>query len=275
MNTLPTKTLTVFGSVLLIGGIAVGGAAAPAFAHTPEVTADCDSLSMDFRSYAVVAAQPAGGGKPAVAADATPNTVTVTIDGVASAPVKFGRAYASTIALDGLKAHTYSVVLDTHDGYDRTFADKTAACPTTPPTTPAPSKPPVTPPTTPTPSEPPVTPTPTPSEPPVTPTPTPSEPPVIETPAPVVPPVTEPPVTETPAPIVPTVTEPPAPIVPEVPTATATATPAVVTAPTPTASTTELAETGVSTWSVPAVAASVLAMLLGAGLLLARRFRRA
>ncbi|TFC90152.1 MULTISPECIES: LPXTG cell wall anchor domain-containing protein [unclassified Cryobacterium] len=186
------------------------------------MTTDCTSLSMKFESYNVIAAKPASGGKPAVAADATPNTVTVTIDGVASAPVKFGKTYASTIALDGQTSHTYSVVLGTHDGYDRTFADTTVACPT----------------------------------------PTPSVPP-------------------TPTPIVPSVSETPAPIVPPVnatPTPTATAvTPAAVTAPAPTpaASTRELAETGVSTWSVPAVAASVLAMLLGAGLLLARRFRRA
>jgi len=251
MSTLPSKALTIFGSVLLIGGIAVGGAAAPAFAHTPEMTPLCDSLSMEFTRYTVIAAQPATGGKPAVAADNTPNTVTVTIDGVASAPEKFGRSYSSTIPLDGQKPHTYSVVLGTHDGYDRSFAGKTVACPPTKP---------VTPPTTP--SEPPVTPPTTPSEPPVTPPTTPS-----------VPPVVVPPVTETPAPVVPTVTETPAPIVPDVPVATAT--PAVVTAPTPTASTTELAETGVSSWSVPAVGASVLAMLLGAGLLLARRFRRA
>ncbi|WP_133160276.1 LPXTG cell wall anchor domain-containing protein [Cryobacterium zongtaii] len=262
MTTIPTKAATIFGSVLLVGGLAVGGAAVPAFAHTPAVSADCTSLSMKFESYNVIAAKPASGGKPAVAADATPNTVTVTIDGVASAPVKFGKTYSSTIALDGQRPHTYSVVLGTHDGYDRTFADKTVACPT-----PTPSVPPVT-----------STPTPTPSVPPVTstPTPTPSVPPVTSTPTPSVPPVTP-----TPTPIVPSVSETPAPIVPPAnatPTPTATAvTPAAVTAPAPTpaASTRELAETGVSTWSVPAIAASVLAMLLGAGLLLARRFRRA
>ncbi|POH58702.1 hypothetical protein C3B59_18635 [Cryobacterium zongtaii] len=251
MTTIPTKAATIFGSVLLVGGLAVGGAAVPAFAHTPAVTADCTSLSMKFESYNVIAAKPASGGKPAVAADATPNTVTVTIDGVASAPVKFGKTYSSTIALDGQSSHTYSVVLGTHDGYDRTFADKTVACPT--PTTPS------------TPVVPPVTPSPTPSVPPVTPTPSPTP--------------SVPPVTPTPTPIVPSVSETPAPIVPPAtvtPTPTATAvTPAVATAPTPAASTRELAETGVSTWSVPAIAASVLAMLLGAGLLLARRFRRA
>lgn len=265
MTTFPTKAVTIFGSVLILGGLAVGGAAAPAFAHSPAVTADCDSLSMRFAGYTVVAARPATGGAPAVAADETPNTVTVTIDGTVSAPVKFGRSYSSTIALDDQKPHTYTVVLDAYDdGYDRTFTDTTTACVLVPPATTPPT-------TTPPATSPPATTPPTTSTPPATEPPAPTVSPTTEPPAVNVPPTTVPPATAPPAPTEPPVTASPTPTV--TPESTTSTTPTA--APAPTSSTGELAETGASAWSVPAIAASVLAVLLGAGLLLARRIRRA
>ena len=233
--TFPTRAVAIFGSTLILSGLAAAGAAAPAYAHTPAVTADCDSLSIRLTGYTLITAQPASGGDPAVAADSTPNSVTVTIDGTAAAPVYFGTTYTSTIALDDQKPHTYTVALDAHDrGYDYTVSDSTAACPaavTPPPTTP------------PTPTAPPTTAPPTTAQPTPTPTPTATIPPI--------------------APPTPTTSMPPAVVTP----------PMAAPTPTPPPAARELAATGTST--IPALAAGSLAVLLGAGLVLARRLRRA
>jgi LPXTG-motif cell wall-anchored protein len=313
MNKSPRIAATVLGSVLVVGGLTFGGVIAPAFAHTPAVQDTCESLTITFTNYTLIHAQPAHNGLPAVEGNDTPNSVEITIDDELLKEVDFGKAFTETIPLDGSVTHTYRVVLDAHDeGYDETFSGDTEQCvgsetppptepptttppTTTPPTTTPPTEPPVTPPTTP-----PVTP---PTEPPVTPPTPPTTPPVTPpTTTPVTPP-TEPPVTPPTESNPPTVSNPPTESNPPTgatpsevratPLAISPATPSAVVVPltsttttpptTPTAAPTkatkasadELASTGVSDWTSIVLASGFIAVLLGAGLLIARRTRRA
>ncbi|UYL85352.1 hypothetical protein SEA_HAGER_59 [Microbacterium phage Hager] len=68
-----------------------------------------------------------------VAADATPNTVTVIVDGDEVLDEEFGTSYSNSIAIDGTKNHSYKVEVVGYTGVGtKTFTGKTTACPPTP-----------------------------------------------------------------------------------------------------------------------------------------------
>ena len=100
------KTLAgVAASTLALGGMLVA-TAAPASAHTPTVTASCDSLHVDLKSYP----------------DAT---VTVTIDDREVASEDFQGSFDKTFTFDGSTSHSWEVVVDAHDDdtYDKTYPE--------------------------------------------------------------------------------------------------------------------------------------------------------
>lgn len=105
------KTLA---TTLLIGALSVSAAAA-AEAHTPSASATCASVKVNLSSY-----QTNG-------ADKTPNTVTVTLDGVQTSS-KFGASYSATIPFAVAAKHTYSVSVIAFDdptgskGFTKTVA---------------------------------------------------------------------------------------------------------------------------------------------------------
>ncbi|USH45255.1 DnaE-like DNA polymerase III alpha [Microbacterium phage Potty] len=68
-----------------------------------------------------------------VAADATPNTVTVIVDGEEVLDEEFGTSYSNSVAIDGTKNHSYKVEVVGYTGVGtKTFTGKTTACPPTP-----------------------------------------------------------------------------------------------------------------------------------------------
>jgi hypothetical protein len=70
----------------------------------------------------------------AVEGNATPNTITLYLDGVFYGSANFGHSYANTVAIDGSVAHTYSVVIDAvGTDYDVTINGETEACFVQPP----------------------------------------------------------------------------------------------------------------------------------------------
>jgi hypothetical protein len=127
------KIRTILQTSLMIGAVAGGslalGVAAPASAHTPAVTATCDTLSVALASY------------DSVAGDLTPNTITVTIDGAQVDQKAFGGSFTADYALDKTTGHAYAVIIDAlGTAYDTTETGSTTACPAAPvvPTPPAP-----------------------------------------------------------------------------------------------------------------------------------------
>jgi hypothetical protein len=122
-----SRTLKGIAAAAAAAAIALGATvlASSASAHTPEVVADCDSVSVSLTNYET-------------------GNVIVTIDGVAES-FDFEGSFSKTWDLAGT-GHTYSVVVDAPGTeFDRTFDATVAACPT-----PEPSQPPAT--ETPTPS---------------------------------------------------------------------------------------------------------------------------
>lgn len=97
------RTLTIATGVL-VGLAAVAIAGAPASAHTPEVSVDCDSIELTLTGY------PAG------------STVGGTLDGADVGTTTFDGSFSSgPFALDPTVAHTWSIVIDSSDGekYDK------------------------------------------------------------------------------------------------------------------------------------------------------------
>lgn len=108
---------------LLAGGtlaiLAFGGmiaSAAPASAHTPNVTADCGAVNVDLRQYS--------------GAD-----LTVVIDGVEVETLTFDREFVKSYEISRTANHEWSIDVQAHDNdrYDYQQAGSTTACETTPP----------------------------------------------------------------------------------------------------------------------------------------------
>ncbi len=96
---------TALVAVLVGSGLAVVGAAAPASAHTPNISATCDALSVSLTNY------------NGLKGDA--NTVKVTIDDVVVAETAFAQGYVESFQFsDRTIAHTYSVEVSAHDDPD-------------------------------------------------------------------------------------------------------------------------------------------------------------
>jgi choice-of-anchor A domain-containing protein len=113
-----------FLAVLATASLAIGlalGAALPASAHTPTVSATCSTLTVKMDYY--------GGG--------TTNRLTVTIDDTVVENTTFGDNFAQKIySFSGAVAHTYVVEIDAQDnGYDRLVSKGNAITGTTTPCT--------------------------------------------------------------------------------------------------------------------------------------------
>jgi hypothetical protein len=107
---LAVVTLTVAASVLSVPEQAA--------AHTPEVSANCSTLSVNLTDYDL---DPYG---------ASVNRVVVTVDSVIVADTRFGESFAATYALgDETRPHTYTVVVDAFSGpYDFSVTDSSTPC---------------------------------------------------------------------------------------------------------------------------------------------------
>ncbi|WP_157509308.1 hypothetical protein [Glaciibacter superstes] len=114
MNTRTRLAAGFTAAILMAGGLALA-AAAPASAHTPEVSSTCETLSVKLTAYE-------GSG------NSTPNNVTVTIDGEEVDNVDFGQSFQKTYDFDDkYEAHSYIVKIDAK-GYDRTFENSSVPC---------------------------------------------------------------------------------------------------------------------------------------------------
>lgn len=101
----------------LLGAALAATAAAPASAHTPAVSATCSTLSVSLQSYAWSESNP------------RPNKVSVSIDGTGVASEWFGGSFSRDFSLgDAARAHTWRVVVDAVDNYDRTFEGTSTPC---------------------------------------------------------------------------------------------------------------------------------------------------
>jgi hypothetical protein len=114
----PLRTLSAAAALAVLGAAIV---AVPASAHTPDVTADCSSVSVALVSYTTND-------------DPNPNVVTVTIDGAQVAQQPFGDAFTQNYPFsDTTIGHEWSVHVDSiDDAYDRDFGGTTEPC-TAPP----------------------------------------------------------------------------------------------------------------------------------------------
>ncbi|WP_125206572.1 MULTISPECIES: hypothetical protein [Isoptericola] len=105
-------------AALALGGLVA--TAMPASAHTPNVDANCTSLSLDLKWY-----QEGGDGKT--------NTVTVTVNGETVHEEPFGDGYSTSVPLDPTRDNKWVVQVDAWDGdtgteYDETRDGTTTAC---------------------------------------------------------------------------------------------------------------------------------------------------
>lgn len=121
MEILRTRTtfLARFHASLLVGAaLVLLAGAAPASAHTPEVTATCTGVDVALLGYDTTDAQP------------TPNTLTVTIDGAEAENTAFGAAFAGQYDFaDTSIGHTYEVTVDAVDNaFDRSFEGTSDTC---------------------------------------------------------------------------------------------------------------------------------------------------
>ena len=103
---------SVVTATLALGGLFVA-TAAPASAHTPVVTADCESLDVGLWAYAHKG-----------------NKVTVVVDGATVAEERFGRSFQRSFELDPSTDHTWSVTVKASDNrrYDWSDDGSTTAC---------------------------------------------------------------------------------------------------------------------------------------------------
>ncbi|MBG6237381.1 LPXTG-motif cell wall-anchored protein [Mycetocola sp. CAN_C7] len=114
-----TKLLAGFNASILFGAaLVLAAGAAPASAHTPEVDATCESVTLTLENYGHTPEAP------------TPNTVTVTIDGVEQENTAFGAGFAASYDFDDVAVgHEWAVVVDAADDtYDRSFDGTTEPC---------------------------------------------------------------------------------------------------------------------------------------------------
>ncbi len=101
-------------TALALGGLLVA-TAAPASAHTPDVTADCTTLSVKLWAYSKKS-----------------NELTVTVDGKEVESTTFERQLTRSYDLDPTQDHTWTVSVDASDGrqYDYEQSGSTRACET-------------------------------------------------------------------------------------------------------------------------------------------------
>ncbi|MGN0111342.1 MAG: hypothetical protein ACI38P_06780, partial [Cellulosimicrobium funkei] len=85
-------------TALALGGLLVA-TAAPASAHTPDVTADCTTLSVKLWAYSKKS-----------------NELTVTVDGKEVESTTFERQLTRSYDLDPTQDHTWTVSVDASDG---------------------------------------------------------------------------------------------------------------------------------------------------------------
>jgi len=106
---------------LFIATLAVGAVAAPASAHTPSASADCENVTVHLVSYQTTNEDP------------TPNVVKVSVDGTEVANTRFGGSFDGKYSLgDKTIAHQWIVQIDAlGTGYDRNFYGTSTPC--TPP----------------------------------------------------------------------------------------------------------------------------------------------
>lgn len=107
-------------ATLALGGLVA--TAMPASAHTPNVDATCDSLSLNLTQYVE------GRGHKT-------NTVVVTVNGEKVLDESFGRSFTKTLELDAAKENSWVVEVDAWDGrrHDKTKTGTTTPCVTAEP----------------------------------------------------------------------------------------------------------------------------------------------
>ena len=116
----PRSTRRALAAAILTAALSasiVATAAAPASAHTPNVSATCSTLAVNLQSYAWSQSNP------------RPNKVSVTVDGANLATEWFGGSFKRDFSLgDATKPHTWRVVIDAIDNYDRTYEGTSTPC---------------------------------------------------------------------------------------------------------------------------------------------------
>ena len=124
----PVKFPRPLAAALAVAALSMSGVialAAPAAAHTPQVSATCSDLSVRLDSYEEGRGQ----------YDRTPNKVTITVDTATLVTENFGRSFYRDVSLgDKTLAHAWTVVIDAvGTGYDRTFSGTSTPCAPPPP----------------------------------------------------------------------------------------------------------------------------------------------
>jgi hypothetical protein len=117
---MPTRSTVLASAALGLSLAGAGMIAAPAaVAHTPAVSVDCDTLSVELTAY------------DSSGTDSTPNTVTVSIDGTKADSEQFGREFSRAYLLgDNTRSHSYEVVVDAEGtAYDKHFIGSSNPCP--------------------------------------------------------------------------------------------------------------------------------------------------
>ena len=118
-STVFKKIIAIVGTLLLAAGISVA-VAAPVSAHTPVQTVSCTTLSFQATAYETRTG------------NATPNKVTIVIDGVTRIDTWFGKSYRTLLSLDPTMSQTWSIVVDAVGGTNDTQYDWKASGVTTP-----------------------------------------------------------------------------------------------------------------------------------------------
>ncbi|MBC7443515.1 MAG: LPXTG cell wall anchor domain-containing protein [Ramlibacter sp.] len=97
----------------------------PVYGEAPLITAEVPAQDAVYADDEIV---------PAVPGDATPNSLTLAVDGVTELDAEFGADYAASWTIDGTKGHTYSVAISGYGMEDvAPIFGETEACKVTPP----------------------------------------------------------------------------------------------------------------------------------------------
>ena len=106
------------GTTQVVGATPEVPAQEAVYGEAPLISAEVPAVPEVTEEYEVSPAIPA-----------QDNGITILVDNVIVHEARFGTSYSYTQAIDGLKGHNYSVVIDAiGSAYDRTISGKTTAC---------------------------------------------------------------------------------------------------------------------------------------------------
>lgn len=122
---------SVATAALALGGLVA--TAMPASAHTPNVSADCQNLTVDLWAYADGSQRSWWHGKKRGGqhgSDGKVNTVTITVNGEVEVDETFGKSSRQTVPLDPTRSNEWTVEVDAwdNDAYDFNESGTTEPC---------------------------------------------------------------------------------------------------------------------------------------------------